>query len=341
MIEAWNVLIPAFFVSFFFTAIYRNYAISRDVLDLPNERSSHSIPTPRGGGISFVVVFLGGLPFVLSPDQGVFLTALMASVPVALIGFIDDQVHVSARWRLWAHFAAASWVLYWLGGFPPLGFFGKSFDLGWFGNLLAVFYLVWLLNLYNFMDGIDGIAGIEAITVCFGGALVYALAEPMGTGWVVPVMLLAAVAGFLFWNFPRARIFMGDAGSGFLGLMMGVFSIHAAAAAPEIFWCWVILLGVFVVDATLTLFRRIWRGEKFYEAHRSHAYQYAARKYGAHWRVSLAVAVINLFWLLPFALLVAVGWVDGVVGVLLSYLPLTWLAFRYNAGAAESVNVLP
>jgi Fuc2NAc and GlcNAc transferase len=124
-------------------------------------------------------------------------------------------------------------------------------------------YLVWLLNLYNFMDGIDGLACIEAITVCLGGALVYVLAVPRGEGWMVPVLLLSAVTGFLVWNFPRARIFMGDAGSGFLGLSIGVLSIQNSWAAPELFWSWVILLGTFIVDATVTLIRRIMRGRIF------------------------------------------------------------------------------
>ena len=227
------------------------------------------------------------------------------------------------------------WALTWLCGLPSLLVFGFFLDLGWLGHLLAAVYLVWLLNLYNFMDGIDGIAGIEAVTVCLGGAVLFGLAETGGSEWELPLVLMAAVAGFLFWNFPKARIFMGDAGSGFVGLVLGVFSIQAAWVVPELFWAWVILLGAFVVDATVTLLRRVQRGDKFYEAHRSHAYQYASRKYGAHQPVSLAFGVINLFWLLPVAALVVVGWVDGVVGVVVAYIPLVWLAYCFKAGAME------
>ena len=110
------------------------------------------------------------------------------------------------------------------------------------------------------MDGIDGIAGIEAITVCLGGSLAYALSAPAGQSWLAPALLLSAVAGFLFWNFPQARIFLGDSGSGFLGLILGLLSIQAAQVDPELFWCWLILLGAFIVDATTTLLRRVIRG---------------------------------------------------------------------------------
>jgi len=115
--------------------------------------------------------------------------------------------------------------------------------------------------------------------------------------------------------------------------VLGVFSIQAGWVAPELFWGWVILLGAFIVDATVTLVRRVLRGDAFYEAHRSHAYQYASRKFGSHVLVSLAFGVINLLWLLPVAVLVTVGWLDGVVGVVLAYAPLVWLAVWFKAGA--------
>jgi len=151
-------------------------------------------------------------------------------------------------------------------------------------------------------------------------------------------MLAAAVLGFLLWNFPPARIFMGDAGSGFLGIVLGVLSLQAAWTNPLLLWAWLILLGVFIVDATLTLLRRLLRGEKVYEAHRSHAYQYASRRFGRHLPVTMAVAALNLVWLLPLAMLVAVGWLDGLLGVLVAYAPLVVLAWRFDAGRAEAAR---
>ncbi|MCY1510213.1 Undecaprenyl-phosphate alpha-N-acetylglucosaminyl 1-phosphate transferase [compost metagenome] len=253
---------------------------------------------------------------------------------VAVVGFLDDHGHIAARWRLLAHFIGAGWALGWLGGLPPLVIFGFDLDLGWLGYALAAFYLVWLLNLYNFMDGIDGIASVEAICVCLGGALLYLLLGEGGAA-LAPLALALAVAGFLFWNFPPARIFMGDAGSGFLGIALGVLSLQAAWVAPQLLWSWLILLGVFIVDATWTLFRRLLRGDKVYEAHRSHAYQYASREFGKHLPVTLAVAGLNLFWLLPIALWVGLGGLDGALGLLVAYLPLVWLAVRFKAGQRE------
>jgi Fuc2NAc and GlcNAc transferase len=211
----------------------------------------------------------------------------------------------------------------------------QAIDLGWTGQILALFYLVWLLNLYNFMDGIDGLASIEAITVCLGGALLYLLGFETYGYWSAPILLTMAVAGFLFWNFPPARIFMGDAGSGFLGIILGLFSIQAAWIAPQFFWSWLILLGVFIVDGTWTLARRFISGEKVYEAHRSHAYQNASRHFGSHKKVSLVIGVINVFWLTPLALLVGLAKLNALLGVVLAYLPLILLAVRFSAGASE------
>ena len=221
----------------------------------------------------------------------------------------------------------------WLNGMPALTIGQISLPRGWLSNAIAAVYAVLLLNLYNFMDGIDGIASIEAITVCMGGILLYVIVVPGNQQWIMPAVLLASVAGFLYWNYPPARIFMGDAGSGFLGITLAVFSIQAAWIAPNLFWAWVILLGVFVVDASVTLLRRLLAGgRKYLEAHRSHAYQYAARRFGAHEPVSLAVGVINLVWLCPLATIVGLGYLNGGLGLLIAYIPLGVLAFLLKAG---------
>jgi Fuc2NAc and GlcNAc transferase len=266
------------------------------------------------------------------PATAALVALLVAGAGVAVVGFVDDHGHIPARWRLLAHFCCAAWILWWI-GVPHLELMGSAVDLGMPGAVLAALYLVWLLNLYNFMDGIDGIAGVEALTVGAGGTAVYWLAGLPTTGaGGLPVLLAAATLGFLVWNLPPARIFMGDAGSGFLGLMLGALSLQAAVARPALLWCWLVLLGVFIVDATVTLIRRLLRGERVYEAHRSHAYQHASREFGAHRPVTLAVAAINLFWLLPWALAIASGHIAGVVGLIVAYAPLLLLAFRFRAG---------
>lgn len=321
------------------TWLLRRYALARSLIDIPNARSSHTLPTPRGGGVAIVLCFLFALVVMLAEGSQTMASALAlggAGLGVAILGFLDDHGHIAARWRLLGHFSAAAWGLFWLGGLPPFTLFGGTFDLGWVGHVLAVVYLVWMLNLYNFMDGIDGIASVEAICVCLGASLIYVLA---GQGALVaaPLLLAAAVAGFLFWNFPPARIFMGDAGSGFLGIMLGLFSLQAAWAEPSLLWSWLILLGVFIVDATGTLLRRLIRGDKVYEAHRSHAYQFASRRFGSHLPVTLAVAGINLLWLLPLAVAAGVWGMDGATILVIAYVPLVVLAMVFRAGELEVV----
>lgn len=332
-----GLLMATFVLSWALTAAVRHYALRRSVLDIPNARSSHTVPTPRGGGVAIVLSFLVALPGLVllgSLDMSLMWALLGAGAWIATLGFLDDHGHIAARWRLLGHFAGAAWVLFWLGGMPPVEAFGGALDFGWMGYGVVAVGLVWLLNLYNFMDGIDGIASVEAICVCLGGALLYWLSDHPSLVWL-PLLLALAVSGFLYWNFPPARIFMGDAGSGFLGMALGILALQAGWEMPELLWAWLILLGVFIVDATTTLLHRLLRGERIYEAHCSHAYQFAARQYGRHIPVTLTVAGLNLLWLLPLAILVTLRWVDGIVGLLLAYIPLLLLAWRFNAGALE------
>jgi Fuc2NAc and GlcNAc transferase len=332
-------MIPAMIIlgtvlSWLLTALMRRYALSTELLDHPNQRSSHSVPTPRGGGIAIVVSFValaGALAWVHAVPPGLLIALLGSGGIVALVGFFDDRHPLRARWRFLAHALAAVWTLWVMGGIPPVPVFGVSLDLGWFGLALAAVYVVWMINLCNFMDGIDGIASVEAISASLGGALCWWLAS--GTPhWPLPVVFAACVAGFLIWNYPPAKIFMGDAGSGFVGMVLGLFSLWTAQHEPQVFWCWFILFGCFMVDATTTLVRRVRRGESFSEAHRSHAYQYASRKYASHQKITLAFGAINLLWLLPIALLVATRRLDGAAGAIVAYAPLVWLAFRHKAG---------
>ena len=321
-------------VSCALTATMRRYALEVGLLDRPNERSSHSVPTPRGGGVAIVVSFLLIVAVVAatSDADGRLAAALLGSgALVATLGLVDDRKALPARWRFAGHLAAAAWVLFWLGPLPAVPLFGHVVDLGIAATLLSALYFVWSINLFNFMDGIDGIASLEAIAVSLGGAFVWWLTQPQGD-WPLAVAFAACVTGFLIWNFPPARIFMGDAGSGFLGCMVATLALWSSHTAPHLFWSWFILGGCFMVDATMTLVRRVARGERFSEAHRNHAYQYAARRHGSHKRVSVAFMLVTLLWLLPIAVAVALGRLDGLVGVLVAYAPLVALAWHYKAG---------
>ncbi len=313
----------------------RRVALARQsMMDIPNHRSSHTLPTPRGGGVAFILVLCGALPFlnhlgfVIMP---VGAALLGAGLFVALLGFFDDFRDVPPSIRLLGHFGASVFALYCLGGMSSLSVFGWVLSQGVILNILTVIYLMWLLNLYNFMDGIDGLAAMEAFCVSLGGALLYVLhGDYAFVG--VPLALSASVLGFLWWNFPPARIFMGDAGSGFLGLIFGILSIQAAKVGSQFFWGWLILLGVFIADATITLFNRLLQGEKPFQAHRDHAYQHAARQFNSHFKVTMAVFIINVVWLWSLACLVVFKYIDGGIGFIIAYLPLIVLTRKFKSG---------
>lgn len=292
------------------------------LLDVPNDRSSHTIPTPRGGGVAIVTATIAAAVALFAVQiiqVDVLLPITIGGLLVAFIGALDDRQSVPARWRLLVHFTAALIVVLLL-------------RLPWPFVVIACFYVVWLLNLTNFMDGIDGIAGVETITVCMAMAALTQLEQRAAAPWILPAILAAATLGFLVWNWPPAKIFMGDAGSGFIGFTLGLLSLHAATVDMRLFWCWVVMLGVFVTDATLTLFVRVANREPFYEAHRSHAYQHMARAGGSHLRVTVGVGLINLVWLLPIAVLIADGRISGPMGIAIAYSPLLLAAVKMRAG---------
>jgi len=286
------------------TGLVRRIALARGILDTPNARSSHTRVTPRGGGLAIVIVAVTGLLYCLLRGliDGPLASALLGGgIPVAWIGFVDDRSSVSAGKRLLVHLAAAAWAVYALGGMPTLQFGDEVFELGLAGDALAVIAIVWVINLFNFMDGTDGIAGGEAVFVTGLGAALALLAGGSGAAACAALVVCAASAGFLLWNWPPARIFMGDVGSGFLGFAIAVLALAAARELPMAPWVWLILGGFFVVDATVTIVRRLVRGVRVSEAHREHAYQRLSRRWKSHGAVLGLVLVLNIAWLAPCA----------------------------------------
>src|ERR1035437_5768552 len=337
------VMLLVFISSLVLTGVVRQYALRRQVLDIPNGRSSHSVPTPRGGGVSIVVVFLlAVLLFVqrgdISNSLGWALTG--GGLAVAVAGFLDDHFRVPAWVRLLIHFAAAGWALWQLNGMGPLHLGWISWDWGWVGQLLALVGLVWMINLYNFMDGIDGLAGQEALCASGLGGLVLACSGLAGLAEAA-LVLAGASAGFLVWNWPPAKIFMGDVGSGFLGFVFGVLTIASAKERPWLLWPWLILLSVFIVDSTLTLMRRLITGARWYEAHCSHAYQHAAQRLSRHLKVTLTIAAVNVVWLFPLAWGACVWPAAGPLFAVVALAPLVYTAFRYGAGQDTSATEVP
>ena len=247
-------------------------------MDVPNERSSHSVPTPRMGGVPMVaaaVLGFGCWAFLAAGEafsvKGLPYAVLFA-LGASLLGLWDDLSPLPPLFRfivqisgaflcLWAsaglfrELLAGRWAL------PPIVWISAS----------AV-WIVWMLNLYNFMDGIDGLAGGEA---ALASAFFFLLFARHGeSGWAVANLLIAAAAaGFLVFNWPPAQVFMGDAGSAFLGAFYGMQSVVASLTTPIPFAVLILPFANFILDTTVTLIRRAWRGEKWYTPHRSHFYQ--------------------------------------------------------------------
>lgn len=327
-----------FSLAFGFTYFMRAYALKKNIIDNPNERSSHSVPTPRGGGVAVVCSYLLALVVLIYSQQlevHTGLTLIIAGFIIALLGFLDDHGHINSMLRLAVHFFVAIGVIISLGGFSEVTAF-NGLQLGFLANIIAVLFLVWLLNLYNFMDGINGIASVEAITTVVSMAILYYVLNTTLNSDIL-WLLAACVFGFLLWNFPKAKIFMGDACSGFLGLTLGILALIALKENLALFCAWIICLGVFVVDATYTLIKRVLSGYKMYDAHRSHSYQILSRKWGNHTPVTLAVAAVNLFWLFPIAYITTTQlWAYPEMAVLIAYLPLILIAIKLRAGTPDA-----
>lgn len=330
------LLISLLFVgSALLTGLFRLVAQRVRLIDVPVFRSAHSNPVPVGGGLSIVVLVLlfAGYGYSAGIIPGNEFAALMAGLLIACIGIVDDVKQLDVRWRIPAQFLASIYVVYCLGDVPAIDFGLFLFPESLLLNVFGVFALVWLLNLFNFMDGIDGIAATELIAVNLLSIVIVINTDELIT--LLSASLAAAAGGFLLWNWSPAKIFMGDVGSGFIGFSLGVMALLSMHHGSMTVWTWVLLVGVFIVDATLTLFNRFRRKQRWLEGHASHAYQNAARHYKSHAKVTITVLLINLFWLGPLAWLSMQYPEMGLFIAILGLLPLVLLARRFGAGVEQ------
>lgn len=310
----WLLVAGVFASTLVATEAVRRLAPHVGLLAHPNARSSHVRATPTGGGIGFALPLLAYFAF-LSADYRPGLPLLLAGGAVALLGLVDDFVDVRRSVRLACHFALAASVALWL--FAPGLLLGGALILG----------LVWWLNLYNFMDGTDGLAASQAAVWAAGALALGDVAASTPLLWA----LIAASAAFLCFNWAPARIFMGDAGSGFLGLVTGVGAL----------WLWrngelpivasAILLLTFWFDATYTLIVRVVTGQAFAAPHRTHLYQIIARRLG-HGRAAALLWLHVLVWLGPLAAasLAFPAW--RVLFLLLAAVPIAAFCGAFRAG---------
>lgn len=266
--------------SFLLTYFIKNYMIKKSLVASVNERSSHTVPTPHGGGIAIAITWFIGLfylYFIGQIENNLFYALLFGAV-ISIVSFFDDIYELSPKLRFIIQAIVAIEGLYFLGGFETLTFGIFDIQNSIFTNIFAFFMIIWFINLYNFLDGINGYAGSEAIFLSLAGFILFG-----GNHFLV---LAVAVLGFLYWNWNKAKIFMGDVGSTLLGYNIAIFTIYYANQEPTNFWIWIILFSVYWFDATLTLIRRKLNKEKLSLAHKKHAYQRLTQVGWSHYKVT-------------------------------------------------------
>ncbi len=331
-------IVLAFVLSAVVAVILTRFTLRLKSLDMPNERSSHTDPTPRGGGIAIVGTCTIGIVlarFTGHLDSALAIVLLVGGLIVAAVGFVDDVRGVPTRIRLIVHFGVALLALTVVEGTSTLQIGERSVQLGGAWYVIVVLGVIWTMNLFNFMDGIDGIAASEAVFVALSGALISILLA-IGAGVSVFAAILAGASlGFLRWNWQPAKVFMGDVGSCYIGYVLAVLVLASANQHSVAIWVWLVLGGGFFIDATITLIRRLTRGERVYNAHREHAYQWQARRFCSHATVTSAFTAINVLWLLPAAILCAFQPERAIYIAGSAFLPLIVLAIASGAGRAE------
>jgi Fuc2NAc and GlcNAc transferase len=322
MLSMYSLLL-VFATAFLATGLWLAFARRRNWFDHPNHRSSHVTPTPKSGGAGFVLAFtVLALAMYLGQSLALehFLLSVVALV-LAIVGFADDLRPLGIFTRIGMQVVAALLAIVLLGFVPSVTFPWGDIGPAWLRGAMLVAGIVWLINLYNFMDGIDGLAATEAIFFCL------ALAWLSSHGGVPTVTLLTlgmafAVTGFLYFNLPPAKLFMGDLGSNYLGYILAILGGMAIQTETVNVWTLLVLLGVFIVDATVTLVGRMRAGLVWYHAHRSHAYQQAALRLNSHGSVVMVIALINILWLLPLAWLTTRYEPWGVLLTFVAWAPL-------------------
>ncbi len=316
-----------FLASLAATRAVLEYLRRRAILDRPNERSSHARPTPRGGGLAVIAVMIGAWIIVgagKSTDLNAVAVVCAAAFALAALSWVDDLRGLAVRWRLIGQIAAVAVTLsvaerqglFFAGLLPPI-----------LDTVAAGILWVWFINLFNFMDGIDGLSGTES--ACIGLGVVLSAVISGASGPMAPLGLtaVAAALGFLWWNRQPARIFLGDVGSIPLGFLLGWLLLTLSASGQ---WAAALILpSYYLADATITLVRRLLRGERVWQAHREHFYQRATRRGRSHSAVVGAVLLANLA-LIGFAGLAAAGktW-PGIVG---TGIVVTILLFHLGSG---------
>jgi Fuc2NAc and GlcNAc transferase len=330
------LIIPIIACSWMGVFLYKKYAIYAGIISNPNYRTLHELPIPRGGGIVFSLLFILAIFLIWPYLQLSINLILMLGVGggmAALFGFTDDIKYIRARIKLIIQLLLSCWVLYCLHSDNLL----LLSRITIFITIPAfLFFMVWIINAYNFMDGVDGMAASGAIFVSLTLALVLFLTD--NSVELIPIFILIAamVGGFIIFNWPPASIFMGDAGSVFLGYIFGSLLLFTTLNGYLSIWIWLTVFGYFFADTTVTQIVRVISIKKWYLPHRSHAYQNLARITGSHLKVTSGVTLYNIIWILPLTLLSALKPEMGVILTMLAICPALVVAYKYGPVLSSS-----
>jgi Fuc2NAc and GlcNAc transferase len=325
------LIVPIIACSWIGVFLYKKYALYIGIMSNPNYRTLHESPIPRGGGIVFSILFISVIFLIwqyLQLSDNLFLILGVGGGMAALLGFIDDIKDIRARIKLIIQLLLSGWAVYWL-------YSDNLLLLNWIPIFITIpaclFLMVWMMNAYNFMDGVDGMAASGAIFASLTLALVLFLTDNSVELILIFILIAATVGGFIIFNWPPATIFMGDAGSVFLGYVFGSLLLFTTLNGYLSIWIWLTVFGYFFADTTVTQIVRVISIKKWYSvAHRSHAYQNLARITGSHLKVTSGVALYNIIWILPLTIWSVLQPEMGAIFTMLAIAPALVVAYKYG-----------
>ena len=329
-------IIPIIACSWIGVFLYKKYAIYIGIISNPNYRTLHELSTPRGGGIVFSILFILAI-FLIWPylelSNNLFLILGVGGGMAALFGFIDDIKDIRARIKLIIQLLLSGWAVYWL-------YSDNLLLLNWIPIFITIpaclFFMIWMMNAYNFMDGVDGMAASGAIFASLTLALVLFLTDNSVELILIFILIAATVGGFIIFNWPPATIFMGDAGSVFLGYVFGSLMLFTTLNGYLSIWIWLMVFGYFFADTTVTQIVRFILVKKWYLAHQSHAYQNLARITESHLKVTSGVILYNIIWILPLTILSALQPEMEILAAILAITPALIVAYKYGPVLSSS-----
>ncbi len=282
------IYILLFILSASLTFLVRKIALKKVLLAEVNDRSSHTTPTPHGGGIAIAITWFSGISYLyyLGDIDSSLYYAFLVGIVISLVSYLDDLYELSPKLRLLVQFIVAISGVYLIGGVSEIDFTFFTLSNQLILNSLTVLIIVWFINLYNFLDGIDGYAGSEIVFLSLAGFILFEESHFL--------VLIAASLGFLLWNWHKAKIFMGDVGSTLLGYNVAIYMLYYTNQESSNLWIWLILFGVFWFDASVTIFRRFKNKEKLFQAHKKHAYQRLEQSGISHDGIVIRAMLLNI-----------------------------------------------